>query len=347
MITFKGKNLATLLIALSFSVNCCSTTLATSLTGSSSKGSEDEGNSESPVDLSDTQLTFSGRNALPFIDITPADYDCVNHVYSNGLFKGTSNTEFSPDRAFTRGMMVTVLSRLTKLNESGELKDTGFQDVPTNLYCAKAVNWAVQAGVASGVTKDYFEPSTRVTHEQSAVMLYRFAALYEGMDKNITSDLSEYSDGSSVASYAQKAVRWCDSYGLFDGMTTLAPKNTTTRIEATRMLYQLSQIFQSNQPSGYARLLKHSGSTDEWTCNRTIYYDLNGDGLEECISTQSNPENNVLGTYIYGIIDGQTKEIFNEISFLYDGESNEKVRVVVKDIDTSYGESKRSYDQEQ
>jgi len=38
--------------------------------------------------------------------------NAVEFAYSRGLFKGTSDTEFSPDATMTRGMFVTVLGRL-------------------------------------------------------------------------------------------------------------------------------------------------------------------------------------------------------------------------------------------
>lgn len=52
---------------------------------------------------------------LPFEDLTENWYkESVHYCYSQGLFNGTSATEFSPDDPMTRGMFITVLGRYAK-----------------------------------------------------------------------------------------------------------------------------------------------------------------------------------------------------------------------------------------
>ena len=45
----------------------------------------------------------------PFADVAESDwfYDAVRYANENGLFAGVSDTEFAPDTAMTRGMLVT------------------------------------------------------------------------------------------------------------------------------------------------------------------------------------------------------------------------------------------------
>ena len=54
------------------------------------------------------------NDSLRFIDIGPEDgdyYEAAKYVYSEGLFKGISDTRFGPDMTMTRAMFVTVLGR--------------------------------------------------------------------------------------------------------------------------------------------------------------------------------------------------------------------------------------------
>ena len=57
---------------------------------------------------------FKEINILPFTDVLETDwfFSAVNTAFRQGLFNGTSTTEFSPEGSMTRGMFVTVLGRL-------------------------------------------------------------------------------------------------------------------------------------------------------------------------------------------------------------------------------------------
>lgn len=58
---------------------------------------------------------------LPFVDVPEDAYyrKAVQWAYANGITKGTSSTEFSPDRDITRAEAVTMMYRLYKLIEGG------------------------------------------------------------------------------------------------------------------------------------------------------------------------------------------------------------------------------------
>lgn len=54
----------------------------------------------------------SGEDDLPFTDVTSQWFaSSVRFVYDHALFKGTSDTTFSPNANMTRGMFITVLGR--------------------------------------------------------------------------------------------------------------------------------------------------------------------------------------------------------------------------------------------
>ena len=84
----------------------------------------------------------------PFADVQMDDwfYNAVVYVVKNGLMNGVTNTQFSPDTATTRGMIVTILYRMAgKPAADG----TSFADVEQDAYYADAVAWAAESGIVT------------------------------------------------------------------------------------------------------------------------------------------------------------------------------------------------------
>ncbi|MBR3416711.1 MAG: S-layer homology domain-containing protein, partial [Clostridia bacterium] len=118
---------------------------------------------------------FAEQSAdMPFRDVK-ADawyYDNVKYVFENGIMKGTSDTEFSPDGTLTRAMCVTILHRAAGEPEAdGALK---FTDVKAGEYYEKAVVWASQNGIVKGRSENEFVPDGTITRAEFATMLYRY-----------------------------------------------------------------------------------------------------------------------------------------------------------------------------
>ena len=101
-------------------------------------------------------------------------YSFVRTCYELGLMDGTSADTFSPGDSLTRGMMVTVLGRIARVDVSGYDGQTVFTDVPAGKYYAPYVQWALENSITEGVTDTLFAPNNPVTREQTAVLLHRF-----------------------------------------------------------------------------------------------------------------------------------------------------------------------------
>ena len=54
-----------------------------------------------------------------------------------------------------------------------------FGDVPTSMYYASHVAWGVEQGIIKGMTKTEFSPNEKITREQMATMMYRYAEAME------------------------------------------------------------------------------------------------------------------------------------------------------------------------
>ena len=151
---------------------------------------------------------------------------------------------FAPEDNITRAEFVTVLARM-----SGEdLKDLTqtFNDVGTEDWYAKNVSWALRAGITSGISKTEFAPNAKITRQDMAVMLVRFAE-YMQQDLKSKFDTFNFGDEESISDYAKNAVQIMQNVGIISGWDNgnFAPTETATRAEAAKMLDMLLEIMES------------------------------------------------------------------------------------------------------
>lgn len=185
-------------------------------------------------------LNVSAAAVSDFTDVAPGSwyYSAVEYAVDNGLFAGTSKTTFSPAGAMTRGMFVKVLGSKAGIDKSQYLRYR-FTDVKQGDYYAPYVEWAACYGIVNGKTKTRFDPSGKITREQMAAILYRYAKATEN-DTDSSGGreaLAAFSDAGKVSDYAAEAMGWAVSKGAIQGSSGgLDPQGTATRA-------QVAQIF--------------------------------------------------------------------------------------------------------
>lgn len=183
-------------------------------------------------------------NANPFADVKENDwfYGSVMKAYEEGWMSGTAKNSFAPNTDTTRGMIVTVLYRLENAPEAGVSK---FKDVKADAYYDKAVAWAAENGVVSGYSATKFGPEDKITREQLAEILYRYAVL-KGYDVSKSADLTAYKDYADVSGYAAEAMAWANAMGIVSGTseTTLSPKANATRAQVAAMLDRFVKAYE-------------------------------------------------------------------------------------------------------
>lgn len=130
-------------------------------------------------------VTFLWRNAgspivtgvsNPFWDVQVGSYyyNAVMWAVKNGITKGVSANQFGVGRAVTRGEAVTFLYRAA--GEPAASTNSGFYDVPSGEYYAKAVSWAVGKGITNGDGSTVkFSPNGYCLREQIVTFMYRNA----------------------------------------------------------------------------------------------------------------------------------------------------------------------------
>lgn len=178
-----------------------------------------------------------------FNDVSANDWfaSAVDYVTGKGMMNGTAENTFSPKANTTRGMVVTVLYRLENQPSTSA---ASFTDVASGAYYANAVAWANANGIVSGYGSGKFGPNDKVTREQLAAILYRYAQ-YKKYDVSVGEDTNilSYDDAQSISSYAIPAIQWACGAGVVTGKSgsKLDPKGNATRAEVAAMLMRFCE----------------------------------------------------------------------------------------------------------
>ena len=166
-------------------------------------------------------------------------HDAIDYVVVNNMFKGTTNTTFSPNTVMTRGMLVTVLYRLDGSPDVSGIENL-FSDLANNAY-HDAILWGSENRIANGYVDGTFRANKTLTREQLAVFLHRFAN-FKGYDTNVYSDIGGFSDARDVGEFARESMCWAVGEGIINGTTstTLSPKLGANRAQVATMLMRFT-----------------------------------------------------------------------------------------------------------
>ncbi len=179
-------------------------------------------------------------NSKVFDDIAADSpyYDVVAFASSHELFKGNSATEFSPEGAMTRAMLVTVLHRLEGAPSANK---NYFSDVAEDAYYFDAVAWATKAGIVEGYNGK-FDPDAMITRQQILTILHRYMAGRHFANAQLV-NLNTFSDGAEVSDWAKDSMQWAISNGVLQvkgGM--LKPKEYVTRAEVAGFMQKVVEM---------------------------------------------------------------------------------------------------------
>ena len=177
----------------------------------------------------------TGHWAKPYIDF----------VTDREIFVGVADTLFDPDGDVTRAMFVTVVGRLYE-RSYGPLTTDGthaFDDCDYAAYYGKYVDWAAKNGVVEGYGDRKFGPNDKITREQMATMLQRFAVLLDVMPKDVDTVL-EYTDRDSIAAWARSGALYCQTEGLIQGVGEgrFAPQELATRAQMATIMHNFIKV---------------------------------------------------------------------------------------------------------
>ena len=144
------------------------------------------------------------------------------------IFSGIGNNQFGPALNVTRGMFVTTLYSSAG---SPDVELSNFSDVAPTAWYAKAVAWASQQGIVSGIGNNKFGPDMPITREQIALILFNYAdGVSPGTEMFVR---MAYPDAKDIHDWALTAFTWAMNKELISGKSgnILDPLATATRAE--------------------------------------------------------------------------------------------------------------------
>ena len=167
----------------------------------------------------------------PYKDVnTRAWYhESIDFAIRGKLMNGIASDRFDPEGSMTRAMLVTVLWRYAGSPKEGTNR---FTDVASGQWYTEAVAWAAANGVVNGVGNNRFDPEGKITREQMAAILYRYAK-----QPQTSGSLSSFPDASRVSGYATDAMRWTVEQKIIGGSDgRLDPQGNATRAQVAAIL---------------------------------------------------------------------------------------------------------------
>ncbi len=155
--------------------------------------------------VGDAAIHFS-EPVAGFSDVMSGDYyaQAVKWAKDGGVTGGTSETTFSPADPVTRGQAMTFLWAASGRPEPASASSPFTDVADPGAYYYKAVLWAKEKGITSGVSADRFGVGDTLHYDQFLAFLCRVAG------------------GELSGDWSQAAVSWAGANGLTSGVSVTA-----------------------------------------------------------------------------------------------------------------------------
>lgn len=165
----------------------------------------------------------------------------MTYAVNNGYIKG-SNGKLNPQGLATRAQVASIFARVLKLENKADL--SSYTDVNASQWYYDDLAKAVDAGLFKG-SDNKLRPNDNITREEVMAIIAR---AYDLSDEN--GNLSAFTDGSTVSSWAVNAVSALVENGIVNGSNgKLNPKNNITREEFAQLLYNCQNKFGADEES--------------------------------------------------------------------------------------------------
>ena len=175
-------------------------------------------------------------DALAFTDVKPGKYyyNAVRWAVQNGISSGTGDKSFSPNHICTRAQVMTFLWKACG-SPSPSANAPTFSDVSNDAYYAKAVRWAAERGITSGVGGGRFGVNSACTREQVITFLWKAAG--KPAHGQAECPFSDVKPGS----YYYDAVLWATGRSIASGVSSdrFGVGEGCTRAQTVTFLYKV------------------------------------------------------------------------------------------------------------
>ena len=183
-------------------------------------------------------------DGLPFSDVSKEKWyhDYIKYAYEKGYMTGVSDTEFAPEDAATKGMIVQVAYRL-----AGAPAHNGsslpFNDVADGAWYKDALTWAYEQGIVESATS--FNQGESLSREECASYFYRLANI-AGEDTSVNNfyNLLYWDDAELISGEYYEEIAWAIEKSLIAGDTEnhLKAHMAITRAEFAAMLLNYDNL---------------------------------------------------------------------------------------------------------
>ena len=173
---------------------------------------------------------------MGFVDVTADDWyhNAVMWAVESNVTGGIGGGKFGPDNTCTRAQVVTFLWAANGKPEP-KTADNPFADVANDAWYAKAVLWAVENNITTGVAADRFGPDVSCTRGQIVTFLYAAAGKPE-----VNGGAAVFEDVSADAWYGLP-VQWAADSEITGGIGEgkFGPEQICTRSQVVTFLFKL------------------------------------------------------------------------------------------------------------
>lgn len=186
----------------------------------------------------DNWLNVTSGEVYSDVDATDWGSEEIYKAWDLGYMGGYNGSSvFSKDDSIKRGDIAQVLYDMAggpeapNEGQTGDEYVTGFDDVKSDMYYAKAIAWAKACGIVSGDEgTSAFRPEEYMSRQELAKMLAEYARVTGTHEAADTSVIDSCQDGDEVSEWAEHYVAWAIENGIM-GVDTdeLWPTQNITR----------------------------------------------------------------------------------------------------------------------
>lgn len=186
---------------------------------------------------------------LAFTDVKAGEWyvTAIQFAFDNGYMVGTSDTTFGTNGLLTRAQFITVLHNLE--GKPDQKYKAYYTDVPNNQWYTTPIMWATKKEITKGVKDKLFGTDQKISREQLATLLYRYAEYKGYSTKYKDTEWKKLPDKGEVSTWAVDATKWAVSHGIMSGKLQsdktkrLDPKGQATRAECAQMIWNFYNEF--------------------------------------------------------------------------------------------------------
>jgi hypothetical protein len=162
----------------------------------------------------------------------------IDFFAARGVMEGDGDGSFWPINTVTRAEFAKIMALTADADLSQYQRQNPFDDVRAVSWYAPYVAWAADVGLAKGTGNQIFNPHGRITFEEMAVFVARFAE-YRGTELPEVNPHARFSDHDSIRSWARdEATSLLQAEILYaDRNGSLNPRQPVLRYETAEILF--------------------------------------------------------------------------------------------------------------